>query len=80
MTLRDNYAKGLEALGYRKEINQTSKKYVLYVQHGASPTYFWLGKAGAVRYGSMKRIDASVAATEITKQKLIGMALIGPEG
>ncbi|MER2511280.1 MAG: hypothetical protein ABTQ25_02470 [Nitrosomonas ureae] len=78
MTLRANYTKGLENLGYRLDIRQTSKKYLILVKHGASPTYFFLGKAGSVRYGSIKRVDASVSATELTKQRLIGMALIGP--
>ncbi len=73
MTLRDRYALGLSAHGYQREPT-ASKKYWLYTKHGASPTYFWLGKAGAVRYGSINRIDASMPATDKTKQSLLAKA------
>ena len=72
-TLRDRYALGLSAYGYQRE-QTASKKYWLYTKHGASPTYFWLGKAGAVRYGSINRIDASISASEKTKAGLISKA------
>jgi hypothetical protein len=69
-TLRDRYALGLSAFGYQRE-ETASKKYWLYVKRGASPTYFWLGKAGAVRYSSIRRIDTSVAATDKTRATIL---------
>lgn len=70
MTLRDTYGRGLSTYGYQRE-QTASKKYWLYSKHGASPTYFWLGKAGAVRYASINRIDASLAASEKTRANLL---------
>ena len=74
MTLRDRYALGLSAFGYQRSVT-TSKKYWLYVKHGASPTYFWLGKAGSVRYSNLNRIDSGLAASEKTKASILAKAV-----
>lgn len=70
MTLQQQYAAGLQAIGY-VEAHTVSRKYRLFEKPGASPTYFWLGKAGAVRYSSLKRIDTSIAASDRTKANIL---------
>ncbi len=68
--LRDQYALGLSAIGYQR-CQTTSKKYWYYFKEGASPAHFWLGKAGAVRYGTLNRIDASISASDKTKDSIL---------
>ena len=70
MTLRDTYGRGLSTYGYQRE-QTASKKFWLYVKRGAGPTYFWLGKSGAVRFSSINRIDTSVSASEKTRATLL---------
>lgn len=68
MGLRDDYALGLSACGYQR-LPTKSRKYWLYHRDGRS--YWWLGKAGAVRYSAQNRIDTSIAASEETRAKLL---------
>jgi len=67
---RERFAKGLIALGYVLTPS-TSKKYHLYCKEGSSAAFFWLGKAGAVRYSNIRRIDTSVPAAYITKARIV---------
>ena len=70
-TLRDQYAVGLSALGY-KRTDTASRKYWHYYKEGAgSCCHVWLGKAGALRYNSVNRIDGSIAASDAVKSKII---------
>lgn len=69
-TLRELYRLGLSEFGYVRE-ETTSRKYWLLSKRGASPTYFWLGSSGAVRFASIRRIDASIAASDKTKAKIL---------
>ena len=69
-TLCETYTAGLLSLGYKPGIT-TSRKYHLFSKEGAAPTHFWLGSHGAVRFASIRRIDASVSASESTRSKLL---------
>lgn len=57
-TIRDQLARGLERLGYVPDTLTRSTRYTVYRDGNETPTagrYFkiWLGKAGAVRGGSV---------------------------
>lgn len=69
-TLREKYIAGLLALGYVAVASQSSK-FEVFTKVGASPTFFFVGKAGSVRFSSVKRVDSSVPASNATKAKII---------
>ncbi len=68
--LQDQFAAALTAYGYVEQ-ESPSKKARLFFKSGSSVCFFWLGKSGSVRYSAVKRLDASVPASDQTKAKIL---------
>jgi len=69
MTRQVAYAAGLVAIGYVEQAPST--RYRVFYKEGGSPAWVWLGKSGAVRINSIKRIDGSIPASERTKKAIL---------
>lgn len=73
--LRDQYARGLEKLGYKRVEGRTNRFWVFHNEAARSMGPFvFLGKAGAVRYNSVQRIDGSFSAGDKLKAQLLAKA------
>lgn len=71
--LRERYARGLEKLGYKRVEGRTNRYWVFHNETG-SPSWVFLGKAGAVRYNSVHRIDGSISTGDKFKAQLLAKA------
>lgn len=75
MGLREQYAKGLEAMGYKRVEGRTERYWVFYkdgvVGNGS---YIFLGKAGAVRVGSRNAVTDTFAVGEGRKREILRRA------
>lgn len=70
-TKQEQYAAGLQALGYVEQ-ESVSRKYRMFCKPLAgSVTYFFLGKSGSVRYNSFKRITGAVSVSAKTKAVIL---------
>jgi hypothetical protein len=72
-TLQERYVAALEARGCRKVVAKT-RKYVTLTRNmvDGKPTYYFVGKSGAVRYG--RNATDSFAASDKFKAALLGDA------
>ena len=68
-TLREKYIAGLLALGYHK-IASASSKFEVFANN-ASSMFFFVGKAGSLRFSNAKRVDSSVPVSARTKTMII---------
>jgi len=71
MTKQEQYAAGLMALGFKEIESPSSKFRCFHNANSGSTAYFFLGRAGAVRYGPFKRITGATAATDRTKAAIL---------
>jgi len=74
MTKQEQYAKGLQAIGYVEQ-ESVSARYRMFYKEGSSVAYIFLGKSGAVRHNAFKRITGAVAASERTKLAILARAV-----
>jgi hypothetical protein len=74
-TLQQEYAKGLEAMGFT-EVESRSAKYRTFhdQQMRSSIAFVYLGKSGAVRFNSVNRVDGSIDTSIQFKQRLLAKA------
>lgn len=70
-TLRDLHVRGLEAMGYKRDHNARSSKYLVFSK-GDKVKKVYVGKAGAVRAG--KTIASSYSLSDSSKARLRRLA------
>lgn len=68
-TLREKYISGLLALGYVR-VDSRSSKFEVFTKKVSSMFYF-VGKAGSLRFSNFKRVDSSIPASDSTKSMII---------
>ena len=68
-TLREKYIAGLLALGYVR-VDSRSSKFEVFANSNSS-MFFFVGKAGSLRFSDVKRVDSSVPANDRTKTVVI---------
>lgn len=68
-TLREKYIAGLLALGYVR-VDSRSSKFEVFAKKDSS-MFFFVGKAGSLRFSGVKRVDSSVPASDRTKAVVI---------
>ena len=66
-TLRERYEEGLITLGYTKDENAPTRKYIVYKKEGRQNIY--LGKSGAVRVGRI--VSATHPLNDRAKHRLL---------
>jgi hypothetical protein len=66
--LQDKFAQALLANGEVEVIPSKSRKYRTFTRHKGG--YYFLGKAGSVRYG--QAVSSSLAASDKWKELLLG--------
>ena len=69
-TLREKYIAGLLALGYVR-VDSRSSKFEVFAKPGTPVPFFFVGKAGSLRFSNVKRVDSSVRASDRTKARII---------
>lgn len=69
LTLQERYEAWLTAMGYEQAYT-TSRKYILYCAHDSSH-YYYLGRAGSIRYAKKPVVTESISVSATHKAKLI---------
>ncbi len=69
-TLREKYIAGLLVLGY-VQIDTLSSKFEVFAKPNSPVPFFFVGKSGSLRFSTLKRVDSSIPASDLTKAMVI---------
>lgn len=69
-TLREQYIAGLLALGYHK-VPSASSKFEVFAKPGSPVPFFFVGKAGSLRFSRFRQVATSFPAHDETKAMII---------